>query len=67
MYAHRTRTALQTEAERLVGKATFTRKDLNPYLETPSQAVPEDHPRPRFRPRTHGMVRGDRFAGDDVT
>ena len=57
---------MQQEAIALAPQATYTRKDLNPYLEESSRADSQDHPRNRFSPRVHGMVRGDLFADGSV-
>ena len=59
-------TQMQQEAVALAPRATYTRKNLNPYLEEASQSDARDHPRNRFSSRVHGMVRGDLFTEDSV-
>lgn len=50
----------------LAPAATYTRKDLNPYLEEPPQDTPASHPQSRFSTRVHGMVRADQFTNDSM-
>ncbi|MEM7347397.1 MAG: hypothetical protein AAF485_24425, partial [Chloroflexota bacterium] len=57
---------MQAEADRLAEEATFTRANLTPYFTEPPTDVPESHPLRRLAPRTHGMVRADKFSRDDV-
>ena len=59
-------TQMQQEAVTLAPQATYTRKNLNPYLEESSESDARDHPRNRFSSRVHGMVRGDLFTEDSV-
>jgi hypothetical protein len=56
--------AMRNEAAACAPQATYTRAWLNPYFSEAAAELPEDHPLNRFSLRTHGMVRGDRFARD---